>query len=146
MTRPHGQISSDTPDDATVVVTAAATLPIDDAWRALTDANRLAQWYWPPRLQASYEIDAQVGGVWRVRSEVISMGFTAVFGEVVPPERLAMTWQWDEGDAISKVEIGLVATDAGTAVTVTHSANPTVAARDEHRQGWTDCLARFVEL
>jgi uncharacterized protein YndB with AHSA1/START domain len=138
------EISSDTPDDATVVVTAAVPMTVAAAWDEFTDVHRLAQWFWPERLQSSYEIDARVGGMWRVRSEEISMGFTAVFGEVVPNERLAMTWQWDEDDSISKVEITFAAADDGAVVTVTHSANPSVELRDEHRQGWTDCLGRLA--
>ena len=140
------EVTSDTPDDATVVVTADVPLPVRTAFHAFTDARRLALWYWPARLQTSYEIDASVGGMWRARSEVIDMGYTAVFGEVVPDERLAMTWQWDDDADISKVEIDFAPTDTGTRVTVTHSDNPDIAARDQHRQGWTDCLTRLAAL
>lgn len=139
-------ISSDTPDDATAVVTASVGLPVEIAFRAFTDRRQLALWYWPERFETSYELDPTVGGIWRGRSEIISTGFTAVFGEVVANERLAMTWQWDDDESISKVEIGFAATTDGSTVTVTHSDNESVTARDEHRAGWTDCLTRLTGL
>jgi uncharacterized protein YndB with AHSA1/START domain len=135
-----------TPDDATVIVTATVPMTLDATYRAFTDARQLAHWFWPEDLQASYQLDVVPGGMWRTRSEIADTGFTAVFGEVEPRERLAMTWEWDGNQSISKVEIRFAAADEGTTVTVTHSDNATVQERDAHRAGWTDCLSRLVAL
>ena len=57
--------------------------------------------------------------------------------------RLAMTWQWDGEPEHSQVLVELAPAGEGTLVTVTHSLNATVEARDAHGQGWRDCLARL---
>ncbi|HEY7009458.1 MAG TPA: SRPBCC domain-containing protein [Jatrophihabitantaceae bacterium] len=135
-----------TPDDATVIITATVPMTLDAAYRAFTDARQLAHWFWPETLQASYQLEVVPGGMWRTRSEIADIGFTAVFGEVEPRDRLAMTWEWDGNDSISKVEIGFAAAAEGTTVTITHSDNATPQERDAHREGWTDCLSRLVAL
>ncbi len=140
------EISAQSRDDATVVITAHLPLTRDAAFRAFTEAAELDRWFWPDRLQASVMVEPTVGGAWRARSDVIGMGFTAVFGQVVADERLAMSWQWDQDDAISTVDIDFAQDGDGSVVTITHGANPTVEARDEHQAGWTDCLARLAEL
>jgi uncharacterized protein YndB with AHSA1/START domain len=140
------ELTIDTPDDATVVLTAAVARPVEAAYRAFTDIRLLEHWFWPERLQPSYELDVQVGGIWRARSEVIDAGFTAVYGEVVQNQRLAMSWEWDGEDAITKVQIDFASTGDDSTVIVTHGDNPTITARDEHRVGWTDCLGRLLEI
>jgi uncharacterized protein YndB with AHSA1/START domain len=135
-----------TPDNATVVVTATVPMTLDATYRAFTDVHQLAHWFWPESLQASYQLEVTPGGMWRTRSELNDAGFTAVFGEVEPRERLAMSWQWDGEDAITRVEIGFAAARDGTAVTVTHSGNPTVQERDGHREGWTESLSRLTQV
>jgi uncharacterized protein YndB with AHSA1/START domain len=140
-------LSITTPDDATVVITAVVPRAQHEAYLAFTDVQKLAHWFWPERFEPAYELDVTPGGMWRVRSEVIDTGFTAVFGEVVADERLAMSWQWDGDEAISKVEIGFAAAgEAATTVTLTHSDNASVEVRTEHSSGWTDCLSRLIAL
>jgi uncharacterized protein YndB with AHSA1/START domain len=134
------------PDDATVVLTANVPLDRAAAFRAFTDPAELGRWFWPARLQADITVEPAVGGVWRARSEVIGMGFTARFGQIVPDERLVVSWQWDDDDAVSDVVVDFADAGGGSTVTLTHGANPTVAARDEHRAGWTDCLGRLAQL
>jgi uncharacterized protein YndB with AHSA1/START domain len=139
-------IATHTPDEATVVLTVDLAVPPDSAYRAFTDPVVLARWFWPARLDAVYQLEPTVGGLWRARSEVLGIGFSAVYGEVSAGERLAMSWQWDDDEAISKVDLAFSPAAAGSTVRVTHSANPSVAAREEHRVGWTDCLGRLIAL
>ncbi len=138
-------VESAIPDDTTAVVTATVARAPVEIWRDLTEAERLARWYWPARLESTYAVNPVVGGTWRVRSDVIDLGSTATFLEVVPSERLVASWQWDGEHSSSEVSVVLAGADGGTIVTVTHGANPSTDARDLHRQGWTDCLTRLVE-
>jgi uncharacterized protein YndB with AHSA1/START domain len=139
-----GSVSSAVPDAATVVLTAHLDRPPTDAYAAFTDVAALATWFWPARLEPTYAVDAVVGGALRARSDVADFGVTATFRELVPDARLAMDWRWDGHEDATSVRIEFAASEDGTTLTLTHSANPTEAARDEHRQGWTDCLDRLV--
>jgi uncharacterized protein YndB with AHSA1/START domain len=70
----------------------------------------------------------------------------AVGGEyriVEPTDRLVFTWQWDGEDAETLVEIRLAPQADGTHLTLAHGGFATADARDEHAQGWQDCLERL---
>ena len=61
------------------------------------------------------------------------------------PARLTMSWQWTGETAVTHVAIELSAVgDDRTEVVITHSANPSTTDRDDHEQGWRDCLGRLV--
>jgi uncharacterized protein YndB with AHSA1/START domain len=136
----------ETPDDKTVIATVTVDAAPGRVFAAFTDPGELAAWFWPARFATTYRLDVREGGEFHVRSAAMDMGVRGRYLEVRPPARLAMTWQWDGEDEQSHVLVEFVATGVGrTLVTVTHGANPTVAARDGHAQGWRDCLDRLVE-
>jgi uncharacterized protein YndB with AHSA1/START domain len=144
-------IRSETPDDATVVVTAVVPAAAQRVFDAFTDPAELARWWWPERFATTYEVDARPGGAFHIVStglpEGQNMGIRGAYLEVDAPRRLAMTWTWDGNDDETRVVIELRPLDERrTEVAVTHSANASVEARDNHGLGWHDCLARLVEL
>ena len=139
-------VHTETPDDETVVATVTVAAGRERVFAAFTDPAELAAWFWPRRFDTSYRLDVREGGEFHVRSDVMDLGVRGRYLDVLPPSRLAMTWRWDGEDEQSHVLIELtVLAGAGTLVTVTHSANPTVEARDAHAQGWRDCLGRLAE-
>jgi uncharacterized protein YndB with AHSA1/START domain len=117
----------------------------ETVWHDWTDASALAEWIWPPRFETAVMIDAIPGGVWEVRSVPASM---AVLGQVVSLERpvaLRLAWRWDGDEHATDVDVSFEpAADGATRVVVVHSGFPTAAERDDHVQGWTDCLDRLV--
>jgi uncharacterized protein YndB with AHSA1/START domain len=142
-------IRTETPDNETVVVTAVVPASKDRVYRAFTDPVELARWWWPERFATTYEIDARPGGAFRVATSALpedqSMGVHGTYLEL-SPTRLALSWQWEGVDEITKVAIELEALDeVRTQVVVTHSASPSTDARDAHGQGWHDCLTRLVD-
>lgn len=138
-------ISAETPDATTVVLTVDLALPPQQAYAAFTDIATLSEWFWPERLAPTYAIDASVGGTLRARSDVADLGVTATFREL-ESERIVLDWRWDGATEATTVKIEIAAAENGSALTLTHGGNADEAARDEHRQGWTDCLGRLAEL
>jgi len=117
---------------------------------AVTTAEGIAQWWGPdagPVLFA--EVDPRVGGHYRVRfrkldnSEHESSG---EFLEIVPPERVVMSWRWrggveDPGE--SRVEMILKAIPEGTELTFIHSRLHDEATRRGHQEGWAGALDKL---
>ena len=73
--------------------------PRDVVFKAFTDPELIAQW-WGPRGTETVvdEVDFRTGGDWRFVSRDSDGGETAfrgTFREVVAPERIAWTFEWD---------------------------------------------------
>ena len=117
---------------------------------AVTTAEGIAQWWGPdagPVLIA--ECDPRVGGRYRVRfrrlegSEHESSG---EFLEIVPPEKVVMSWRWKGGAEDpneSRVEITLRAIPEGTELTFKHAQLHDEESRRSHEEGWTGALRKL---
>ena len=114
-----------------------------EVWRALTDPRRLAWWFWPPRFEPAVETDARLGGSYRIASETVGIAVAGRYEAVDPPSRLAFTWRWDGEDEETLVTVLLVGSAEGTSVIVSHEGFADPTTRDEHAQGWQDCLERL---
>jgi len=122
-------------------------------FRAFTEAETFARWWGPPGCAVRVlELDARPEGAYRVEIDATA-GTQLLFGryvEVAPPERLAFTWQWQQGEqtgpeslvTIDFRNVGAAATD----VDITHAAFPTAADRDQHEGGWRHVLARLDDV
>ncbi|MGH8775615.1 MAG: SRPBCC family protein [Jiangellaceae bacterium] len=140
-------VRTQTPDDATVVATVTLSADRERLFRAFTDPAELARWWWPERFATTYALDVRDGGAFRIRSDAADMGISGNYVEVARPERLRMTWAWDGEQGVTNVAVEFREVDDGrTEVIVTHSANASAEDRDNHAQGWRDCLSRLVEL
>lgn len=119
-------------------------------FQAFSDAAVMARWWWPG---CTAEIDCRPGGTFRLSAPAPGGGHWVVSGgyvEVEPPRRLVYTFDWEYGN--DSIPSGLVFIDleregpAATAVTVMHSGFDEAAVRDEHEQGWLNCLDRLEQL
>jgi uncharacterized protein YndB with AHSA1/START domain len=119
------------------------TAPPDQVWRALTDPAALAAWFWPERLAPTAEVDMDEGGRYRIASRPADMAVEGTFVEVEAPRRLVCTWSWDGQDAETRVTLGLAPTAEGTRLDLLHEGFADEPTRDDHMQGWTDCLDRL---
>lgn len=83
---------------------------IDDAWDALTSAERIPRWFMPItgelRLGGRYQLVGNAGGT-ITRCE--------------PPRRLALTWEY--GDEVSWLDVTLCETPQGTRLVLEHVAH-----------------------
>jgi uncharacterized protein YndB with AHSA1/START domain len=120
---------------------------------AVTTAEGIAQWWGPdagPVLIS--ESDARVGGRYRVRFRLLDgteHESRGEFLEVVPPERIVMSWRWTEGGADpgeSRVEIRLRSVPEGTELTFTHAQLHDEESARSHEGGWTGALDKLEAL
>jgi uncharacterized protein YndB with AHSA1/START domain len=65
--------------------------PPDRVWRALTDPEALAGWFWPERLAPAAELEPEEGGRYRIASAPAGM---AVGGEFVETDCLDRLPGW----------------------------------------------------
>jgi uncharacterized protein YndB with AHSA1/START domain len=78
------------------------------------------------------------------------MVVTGVYREVVAPERLSMTWRWQEDDPAdefdSLVTLEFNELGAETEVVLTHAQLRSVESRDRHEGGWSDILDQLAKI
>jgi uncharacterized protein YndB with AHSA1/START domain len=117
--------------------------PPERVWRALTDPAALAAWFWPERLAPTAEVDLEERGRYRVASASAGMAVTGRYVEVTAPRRLVCTWSWDGGDTETLVAIDLAPAGDGTDLALVHEGFADDSARQDHVQGWSDCLDRL---
>lgn len=124
-------------------------------YRVWTKPEHLMRWWGPKTFTVvTYDQDFRVGGAYRsvIRSpEGKDNVMLGVYREIVPGQRIVMTFRWEDG-----------AWDVDTLVTITFEDAPggrtrfrfhqspfkTVAARDSHIGGWSgllDKLAIYLE-
>jgi uncharacterized protein YndB with AHSA1/START domain len=116
----------------------------EQVWTAFTDPDALTAWFWPARLRTTVSADVRVGGAFRIESVIGEMAISGQYREVAAPHRLVMTWRWDGEDTESLVTIELTPTDGGTELRLRHQQLADDQQRDQHEQGWNDCLDRLV--
>jgi len=123
-------------------------------FEALSTPEGLTSWWGPhdfPVLSAS--ADARVGGRYQVRfrtqdgSEHVCAG---EFLEIVPPQRIVMSWQWTsggesrEGENVSRLELHLRPIDTGTELTLVHAALQDELSASSHEWGWGGALDKLL--
>jgi uncharacterized protein YndB with AHSA1/START domain len=123
-------------------------------YEALTTAAGVAAWWGPDDLPVLVaEIDARVGGAYRVRFRTLDGQEHEACGEyleVVPQRRLVMSWRYayggepEEFGRTSRIEIELTPIAGGVELTLTHTALKNAASETSHRHGWTGSLDKLV--
>lgn len=113
-------------------------------FEAFTRPESLQAWFWPPRFETEVAIDLRESGGYSVRSAPVGMGFSGNYRTLDAPESLAFDWRWDGEDRTTDVRIDLRPNGEVTRLHLIHSGFPTDEERDNHTQGWNDCLDRLV--
>jgi len=107
-----------------------------------------------PRGMTCAEIvaDARVGGRFRITMRAKDGEKFVAFGEyreVVRPERLVYTWQWEGKKfalpAETLITVSFSERDGATEVRMRHTGFVDAAARDLHNGGWGSCFNRLVD-
>jgi uncharacterized protein YndB with AHSA1/START domain len=122
-------------------------------FEALTTADGLAAWWGPDDLPVTLaEIDARVGGAYRVRFHTFDGQEHEACGEcleVVRPVRVVMSWRWAVGGEpaefghVSRIEMDLKPIENGTELTFTHTNLANFLSQTSHGRGWTGALAKL---
>jgi len=86
-----------TPAEREVRTERVFDAPRERVWRAMTVAEEIAQWWGRGNPLDVERLELERGGHWRFveHSDHGDHGFEGRFREVVAPERLVMTFEWD---------------------------------------------------
>ena len=146
-----------TSDEDLVQLTRVLRAPPGKVFAAWTDPALLERWWtgvggW---VDAKADVDLRVGGRYHLsmRDERGALhGVIGVYTEVVPIERLAFTWTWDNEPSVmrgsegSLVDIVLRGAPDGTQVALTHTGLGDKRVRDMHEDGWNALLTRLFAV
>jgi uncharacterized protein YndB with AHSA1/START domain len=136
-----------------LVITRIFDAPKSLVFKAWTEREHLVHWSAPHGFTITHcEGDLRPGGAWRccMRSpDGTDHWLGGVYREIAPPERLVFTHAWEDEDGRPGHETLVTATfaeqDGKTRFTFHQAVFESVAARDSHREGWTECLDRLEE-
>lgn len=86
-----------TPTDRELRIERIFDAPRPRVWRAMTDPELVKQWWGRGNPLTVERLEVERGGHWRFveHSDDGDHGFEGRFREVVPPEKLSMTFEWD---------------------------------------------------
>lgn len=139
--------------DTSLEITRLIPAPREEVFRAWTEPDRLLAWACPEG--ATFEgvdVDLRVGGRYRFRmvgAEGERHTAHGVYREIVPPEKLVYTWDWEEAAArMGETLVTVRFQDLGesTEVVLVHERFPAPEATEGHAQGWASCLDRLERL
>lgn len=127
---------------AELVIQRSVPAPPERIWRAFTTAE-LGEWFWPPAWDVTTEIDLRPGARYRIVSNAGGMAVGGEYLAIEPPKRLVQAWRWEGEGLETTVTLTFERERGGTLVTITHAGFADDQTRDDHIQGWNDCLARL---
>ncbi|MBI3675158.1 MAG: SRPBCC domain-containing protein [Proteobacteria bacterium] len=138
------------PQERVLVIERRFSAPRELVWDAFTRPEHLVHWMGPRRHPAAkFEADVRPGGKWRgcLRATDGSgdLWQGGMFHEVVRPERLVYTFQWDRHPEQTETIITITFEDEGdrTLMRFHQAVFSTVPSRDDHNQGWNSCFDRL---
>lgn len=98
-TSASNQLTVTTPSDREIVMTRAFDAPRDLVFEAHTSCEHMSHWWGPRKYEiARCEIDFRPGGAWRIVHRGPGgeeHGFRGEFREIVRPERLVWTFEYE---------------------------------------------------
>lgn len=127
----------------------------EKAFEAWTNPNQLKQWFAVAEgfTTPLAEIELKVGGRYRLGMKAAGDNPLLVVGgiykEIVHPERLVFTWQWENGDPDEPetlVTVEFREQNGLTDIWLKHELFMDVPSRDKHGEGWMGCLNKLERL
>jgi uncharacterized protein YndB with AHSA1/START domain len=139
--------------DTALSVTRVFDAPPEVVFSAWSDPTHVKRW-WHPRdfTTPSFEMDFRVGGTFRycIRSNGRDSWAHGTYREIVAPERLAFTFQWESGepghDLETLVTITFEAQGDKTLMTFRQTPFDSERERQSHTEGWSEVLDAFGEF
>ena len=152
-----GRMTLTLPSDREIEVTRVFDAPRDLVWKAYTDPEAIPQWWGPRRHTTTVDkMDVRPGGVWRYVSRDADgneYGFHGEYREVVPPERIVCTFEFEGMPGHVSVETLTLVEHQGKTTLTSTSVFGSVEDRDGMlqsgmeagvRETW-DRLAEYIE-
>ena len=142
--------------DRSLAMTRVLDAPRELVFEAWVDPGQLVRWFGPRNIAAAVErMDVRAGGGYRITMRATDTGDTyalhGVYREVVPPERLVLTWVWEEDCPTHIKDIETVVTvmfrERGdkTELVLHHATFDVPSMRESTTRGWTISLDRLAE-
>ena len=127
--------------------------PPERVYRAFLDPQAMAKWLPPNGFTGQvHEIDARVGGRYRMSFTHLATGHSHSFGgsylELVPHERIRHTDRFDDPNLPGEmvVTVSLRAVSCGTELTIVQEGVPEVIPAEACHLGWQESLALLALL
>ncbi|RYF58074.1 MAG: polyketide cyclase [Comamonadaceae bacterium] len=127
--------------------------PPERVFRAFTDAGAMAKWLPPHGFTGTvHQMDAQVGGTWRMSFTNFTNGQAHSFGgkyvELAPGERLRYTSAFDDPNLPGEMTttVTLTAVSCGTEMNVVQEGIPAVIPAEQCYVGWQQSLMLLTQL
>ena len=142
------------PDKHDVKMTRVFDAPPALVFRAWTDPDLVRQWMGPARLTwTECSMDARPGGSWRwvQADENGSYGFRGVYHDVVAPERIVHTFEFEGAPGHVSLESAIFEPYEGKTLVTMHSVYQSVEDRDAMaaagaEEGMNEGLARLDQI
>jgi uncharacterized protein YndB with AHSA1/START domain len=121
---------------------------------AWTQPEIAARFMGPGDVKATdIRMDVRAGGAYSItmlRPDGEALIARGTYREVLPPERLSMTWTWQEDEPGQEHEtlLTLEFNERGgqTELVLTHAQLASVDSRDRHEHGWTLIVDQLTDL
>lgn len=127
--------------------------PPERVYRAFLDADAMAKWLPPHGFTGKvHEIDARVGGHYRMSFTNFSTGNSHSFGgeylELIPNELIRHTDQFDDPNlpGVMQVTVKLTKVSVGTEVHIVQEGVPEVIPAEACSLGWQESLMLLAQL
>jgi uncharacterized protein YndB with AHSA1/START domain len=129
-----GKLTVTTPTDREIVMTRILDAPRELVFEAHSSCEHMSRWWGPRGYEfASCELDFRPGGRWRIvhRSpQGEEYGFRGEFREIVRPERIVWTFEWEGMPGHISVGILTLEEQDGKTTLTSTSVFDTVEDRD----------------
>jgi uncharacterized protein YndB with AHSA1/START domain len=123
-----------TPSDREIVITRLFDAPRGLVFEAHTSCEHMSNWWGPRKYEfASCELDFRPGGEWRIVHRADGeedQGFRGEFREIVPPEKIVWTFEWEGMPGHVSVETLTLEEQDGKTLLTASSVYDTVEDRD----------------
>ena len=129
------------------------TAPPERVYRAFLDPDAMAKWL-PPRgfTGKLHEMDAKVGGGYRMSFTNFSTGTSHAFGgryvELTPHERIRYTDRFDDPNLPGEMQVTITLRklDCGTDLAIEQAGVPAMIPAESCYLGWQESLALLASL
>jgi uncharacterized protein YndB with AHSA1/START domain len=127
----------------------------EKAFHAWTDPSQLRKWFAVAEgfTTPLAEVDLKVGGRYRLGMKapgdnpLLIVG--GVYQEILPPEKLVFTWQWESAnpnEPETLVTVEFYEREGVTEIVLKHELFKDVMQRNKHGEGWAGCLDHLERL
>jgi uncharacterized protein YndB with AHSA1/START domain len=130
--------------------------PPERVFALWTEPDQLVKWWGPEGFDVPESaLDVRVGGKWCTTMRAPDGRLCTVSGlyrVIDPPNRLVMTWAWEDDDSVrgheTEITVTFQSVPGGTRLTLVQQTFASAESRDRHSHGWLSsfaCLASAAE-